>query len=352
MPSSLCTDTIIGGKVLNDEFGCSAILCPPGTFHPDGSASIVGGCQPCPKTDLAEEFEPKLSTVLGRASCESNRFLIGDQNVDGDVSQREALRLMYYEMNGNGWGEKFGTWREPKVDECELAGITCNGCGEVSKIDLSEANLCLDSNSTSPKTEVDCGGIPAQIKYFNASLEAFIAPNRPFLTGNIPSEFGALTELKILDLHGCPMLGGSIPSELGQLSTKLQQLDLSGTSINGTLPNEMFDMLMLEKIDLSMTRLTGSLPSEIGYLRRLKELRISRTQLNGTLPSTMGELRSIENLEIYSNSFSGSLPSKLQKLTALKRIGACFTNVGPSYSPTGLANILSSLLYSLQRCLQ
>lgn len=279
---------------------------------------MIGGCQPCPKTKLAEEFTPKLSTVLGRGSCESAKYLYADQNNDGEISQREALRFMYYNLNGQYWGEKFYSWADLKVDECDLTGITCNGCGEVSKIDLTEADLCsVDKNTTSVK-EIGCGGLPAEIKYFNGSLESFVATKR--LRGKLPSEFGALSELKILDLHGSWMLSGSIPSEFGKL-TKLQQLDLSGNRLNGTLPSEMFQMEMLEKLRLHSNHFEGPLPSEIGNLRRLKELRISRAGLNGTLPSSIGDLRNMENLEIYGNKFSGRIPQNLKKLRSLKRFG-------------------------------
>lgn len=302
-----------------EEYGCDGILCPPGTFQPSGAATIVGGCQPCPKTRFAEEFEPKLSTVLGRTSCESAPYLVADQNVDGEVSPREALRYLYYELNGDVWGDKYYSWRDLKVDECDLHGITCNDCGDVIEIDLAEASLCSDGKS---KNTDMCGGLPGEIKYLNATLEKFSAPRRRYLSGRLPPDMGELTELKILDLQGCPLLTGMIPSEFGKL-TNLQQLDLSEGSFNGTLPSEMFAMTSLEKINLSLNPLEGSLPSEVGNLRRLKELWISRAHLNGTLPDSLGNLRSIENLEIYGNSFTGSIPSTLGQLTALKRIGEC-----------------------------
>lgn len=319
IPSKLCEDPFVD-SLMAEEFGCDAFMCPPGTFSPSGAASMVGGCQPCPKSDFSEQMFPKLSTILGRGSCETARYLVGDQNVDGEVSQREALRFIYYQLNGEEWGDKYYSWRDLKVDECELTGITCNGCGEVSKIDLSEANVCFVGGKSNATVHDQCPGLPAEIKYLHGSLESLSAPRRTYLQGRLPSELGLLTDLKILDLQGCPLLTGTIPTEFGLL-TNLLQLDLSEGSLNGTLPTEIFEMSMLEKINLSLNTLEGTLPSEIGNLKRLKELRISRAYLNGTLPSTLGDLRSVENLEIYGNAFTGSIPSELHKLKALKRIG-------------------------------
>lgn len=318
IPKVLCKDPILDG-LMAEEFGCDALMCPPGTFQPSGAASFVGACQPCPKTEIAEEFSPKLSTILGRSSCESVRYLVGDQDDDGEVSPREALRFLYHELNGEEWGDKYYSWRDLRVDACDITGITCNSCGEINKIDLSEANLCSDG--TSKSTSVDqCGGLPAEIKYLSETLETFSAPRRRFLRGTLPSEIGELTELVTLELPGCSLLSGTLPSELGRL-TNLKQLDLSEGDFNGTLPSEMFEMTMLERINLSLNPLEGSLPSELGKLKRLKELRISRAWLNGTLPSSIGNLQSIENLEIYGNAFTGSIPSQIERLKALKRMG-------------------------------
>ena len=317
VPKVLCKEPFIDALTA-EEFGCNGVLCPPGAFQPSGAANMVGGCQYCPKTKLAEELTPKLSTVLGRSSCESAVYLVGDQNVDGTVSPREALRFLYYETNGVGWGDKFYSWRDMKVNECDLAGITCTG-GLVTKVDLSEANLCSDGNGKAASPE-QCPGLPAELKYLNQTLETFHAPRQRFLVGTLPPELGELTMLKVLDLQGCSSLTGTIPSEFGKL-THLQLLDLSSGNFNGTLPTELFSLTSLEKINLSLNPFEGTLPREVGNLKRVKEFRVSRACLNGTLPSSLGNLQSLENLEIYGNSFTGSIPSELGKLTSLKRIG-------------------------------
>jgi hypothetical protein len=309
-----------------EEYGCDALMCGPGTFQPSGAAYTDGGCQPCPKTKLAEEFEPPLSTVLGRSSCESARFLVGDQDVDGRLSPREVLRYIYYELNGPEWGERFKPWLDMKVNKCDLHGITCAG-EKVTKIDLSEATLCTDGKKSSQNCAsqcqnfaILCPGIPAEIRYLNDTLEEFHAKNQPYLRGTIPSEIGLLTKLQILDFAGCPLLTGAIPSEMGLL-TNLRHLNLSDNNFNGTLPSFLGGMASLEKLNLNSNPLTGTMPSEVGLLTRLKEMRISRAFLNGTLPSTLGDMLSLENLEIYSNAFEGDIPNELGESKTLQKIG-------------------------------
>ena len=57
------------------------------------------------------------------------------------------------------------------------------------------------------------------------------------LTGKIPVEFGELSYLGKLDLHG-NKLTGEIPTELGNLSN-LGWLDLGSNELTGTIPTEL-----------------------------------------------------------------------------------------------------------------
>lgn len=315
-----CDKYTVGDQIFKVCNTCDGLMCSAGTFHPSGAASEIGGCQPCPKTELAEEFEPKLSAVLGRSSCESARYLVGDMNSDGKVSPREALRYIYYTLNGSDWGDKYKPWRDMKVNECDLQGIACTD-GKVTKIDLSEANVCADnSNMKQNNAAAVCPGLPGEIRYLSETLEEFHAKHRPYFRGSIPSEIGLLSWLRILDLPGCPLLTGTLPSEIGLL-TNLQQLDLSEGSFDGILPSSLGSLTALERINLNLNSFTGTMPSEIGLLTRLKEMRMSRAYLNGTLPSSLGNMNSLENIEIYSNEFTGSIPHELGELKALKRIG-------------------------------
>jgi uncharacterized protein YjbI with pentapeptide repeats len=306
-------------KSLIEAYGCDATLCRAGTFHPDGAASFLGACQPCPKTEIAERFSPPLSTVLGRSDCESASYLFGDMDADGTLSPAEALRFLYSQNTGQNWGTKYqSSWRNFKLHECELEGVSCID-GKITKIDLTDANLCSDGNGKEGSSG-DCIGLPAELVHLRESLENLSLPRQHFLRGTLPTELGELTQLQSLDLQGCSLLTGTIPSELGNLA-KLKSLDISECNLNGTIPTELFRLTSLEKLNLNTNLFTGTLPSEIGDLKHAKEIKISRGFLNGTLPATIGSLSMIENLELYGNSISGSIPKEMGNCTKLMRLG-------------------------------
>jgi Leucine-rich repeat (LRR) protein len=244
---------------------------------------------------------------------------------DGKVSQSEVLRLLYYETIGPFWGSKFQSWCDLKVNECTLPGVACID-GKITKIDLTEANLCSNGKGEED-TESICVGLPAELMYLSNSLEVLSLPHRPFLRGTLPSELGELTKLQSLDLQGCELLSGTIPSELGNLSS-LTFMDMAGCGLRGTIPTELFRLAKLEKLSLGANLFEGGLPNEIGNLESVKEIRITGAHLSGTLPTSLGNLPQLSNLQLYGNSFTGTIPEELGKSTALLKIGEQFVTQG------------------------
>jgi hypothetical protein len=305
-------------SLLYRQFGCDAILCPAGTFHPYGAATLQAGCRLCPLTkDDDDHDDLPLMKVLGRTNCRRVKFIQGDLNGDGILSPREVLRLLYAYTIGRNWGGQFQTWADPIVNECDLNGVTCVN-GVVAKIDLTDAALCTNGERKMGPVE-ECFGIPSELALLS-SLEVLSLNRRQFLRGTLPTELGRLTRLKYLDISSCPVMTGTLPSELGRL-TNLKFLNIGGCRFNGTIPEQLFHLTNLEKFHLSMNSLSGTIPPRIGKLRKLKELMFSRTQVSGALPNEIGDLVAIENLEMYGNRFTGTIPASLGNCTNLKRVG-------------------------------
>jgi hypothetical protein len=61
------------------------------------------------------------------------------------------------------------------------------------------------------------------------------------MTGTIPRDYGALSAVEVLNLRDNPGIIGRIPSELGAL-TALERLLLQGTSLTGSVPQELCDL--------------------------------------------------------------------------------------------------------------
>jgi hypothetical protein len=208
-----------------------------------------------------------MNAVIGRMTCDTDTgtFLYGDVNGDGVLSQREVLFLFFVNTIGPNWGSQFLSWGDVDVHECILAGITCIA-GQVAKIDLSDATLCV-ANADSPPSR-PCYGLPTELSFL-PSLEVLQLHRQPHLVGTIPTEFGRLKKLRFLDVSQCPLITGTIPTQLGRMSN-LRQLVLQASGLRGTIPTEIFRITSLEKLFMSMNSLTGTLPTLIGRLENLK----------------------------------------------------------------------------------
>ncbi|KAJ3366497.1 hypothetical protein GGF32_005499 [Allomyces javanicus] len=83
----------------------------------------------------------------------------------------------------------------------------------------------------------------------------------------------------------------------------------SSSSLSGSLPAAVKDLVHLELLDLSSNQITGSIPAELGSIASLRSLNLANNQLNGALPSSLASLSNLQSLRLDSNSFSGALPA-------------------------------------------
>ena len=296
------------------SLGCDIIMCPPGTFHPEGAATLDGGCRSC--KSFRNEKEKK---YLAQTSCHNLEHVHGDLDGDGILSEREILSLFYVYTIGHNWGAKYEDWGDPLFnDPCSLYGIKCVN-NHVAKIDVSDASICTNGERKAHRPIEDCRGIPSELALLT-NLEVLVIKQRQYLRGTLPTELGTMSLLKHIDMANCVNMHGPIPSELGNLSN-LQFLNLGGCRFNGNIPEELYGLTKLERLNLNKNHVSGRLPPKIQNLKKIKELMISRTFLSGTLPEELGTLANIENIEVYGNKLTGSIPSSLGNCTHLRRIG-------------------------------
>ena len=99
----------------------------------------------------------------------------------------------------------------------------------------------------------------------------------------------------------------------------LQHLDLSNTTLSGSLPGEIRHLSNLEVLNVSNNRMTG-LPAEIGQLSMLRILNAANNQLTG-IPHELGNLQNLEVLDLSGNDISEpDLNEIRKKLPASTRI--------------------------------
>ncbi len=112
------------------------------------------------------------------------------------------------------------------------------------------------------------------------------------MTGTLPAELGALSELRWLEIGGNRGLTGPIPVELGDLAN-------------------------LESLILQTNRLMGAVPSELAQVADLRGLLLGNNPLSGRVPPELANLVNLTALDFRNTMLSGPLPESLTRLTAL-----------------------------------
>ncbi|KAK9224749.1 hypothetical protein WN943_009785 [Citrus x changshan-huyou] len=201
--------------------------------------------------------------------------------------------------------------------------------------------------------------------------------------GRIPSEIGALSRLKVLDLSynrltgnltnlthldlSLNQLSGRLPQEVGNLKNlvslfldnnnltgpipstlyhlnQLSTLYLAYNNLVGPLPKEVGNLKNLDSLLLNRNNLTGPIPSTIGFLNLLDELRLSHNRLDGPIPPTIGNLTYLTSLDLSSNQLSGLLPREVGNLKYLDSLSLDRNNlIGPIPPTIGYLTNLTSL---------
>ncbi|XP_051145659.1 MDIS1-interacting receptor like kinase 2-like [Andrographis paniculata] len=218
-----------------------------------------------------------------------------------------------------------GLWDEDTHDysdnHCQWNGITCNGAGRVVEIHLQDChptpiwrpmvNLTAFpeisrvrlSNCTIITNLQSWIGNLSQLTYLNLSIN--------FIYGQLPRLL-FLTKLETFDVS-YNYISGSIPSQIEALSN-LSYLDLSHNSFTGLLPLTVANLSNLGVFDISFNSITGSFPSQILALPKLSYLNLASNLLSGDMPFLSSpNLSKLEVFDISYNNFSGVVPRKLWK---------------------------------------
>ncbi|KAK1423303.1 hypothetical protein QVD17_18601 [Tagetes erecta] len=108
-------------------------------------------------------------------------------------------------------------------------------------------------------------------------------------------------------------LAGTISSDL-QLCASLQNLDLSGNKLTGSIPSEICTWLpYLVMLDLSDNEFTGDIPASLGNCSFLNTIVLSGNKLSGSIPDQLSKLGRLNKFSVADNDLSGSIPSSLSK---------------------------------------
>ncbi len=198
-----------------------------------------------------------------------------------------------------------------------------------------------------------------------------IAGNK-FVTGSLTGieQLVNLEELYI----SATKLDGSLPEEMGQL-TKLKYIESSETVFTGIIPTSFGNLVNLKELDFSLNQLSGRLPEEFGQLTKLENIALYgngeitfsweliysflnnanqngtstlETGLSGTIPDTIGNWANIQYVDMSENSFTGDfgLPTTIGQWESVVEIKFHNSNIG-GIIPTELGAITSLKLLDL-----
>ena len=161
------------------------------------------------------------------------------------------------------------------------------------------------------------GVIPAELSALTQLEELDLSWNK--LSGNIPPELGTLTGLTGINLFA-NNITGVIPKEIGNL-VNLSYLRLSSMYLQGGIPPELVNLTQLRSLNLGVNLLTGPIPLEVTKLSRLRSLSLEYNQLTGPIPPEIVKLTNLISLGLYRNQHSGTIPAELGQLTGLYSLG-------------------------------
>ncbi|KAL3915596.1 MAG: hypothetical protein SGILL_005575 [Bacillariaceae sp.] len=116
---------------------------------------------------------------------------------------------------------------------------------------------------------------------------------------------GTVTSI-VLDMNG---VSGTIPAELGAL-TNLSILELAGAggSMVGSIPPSLGSLTKLEELNLHHNRLTGTIPPVLGNLKELKKFSVfENAALGGDFPSTFAESYNLELVRLEGTRIYGNM---------------------------------------------
>lgn len=151
------------------------------------------------------------------------------------------------------------------------------------------------------------------------------------IAGVMPSEFGNLTQLKVLDLTR-NYLNGTIPTSFP--SNSLVVLSLLGNRLSGPIPTEIGDISSLEELVLESNQLGGPLPRSLGNLIKLKRLLLSSNNFTGIIPDSFSKLNNLTDFRIDGSNLSGQIPSFIGNWTKLERLNMQGTSMDGPIPPT------------------
>jgi Leucine-rich repeat (LRR) protein len=283
-----------------------------------------GGTQPQDHTQGVEDSEGMKATSPPGRNSES--FTLQD---DGVVfSPAGLLRFpetdsaylanLFVTAGGFNWDNRSGWFTNSDIND--WFGITATPDGSVTRIELDNNNLVgtlpegfeilANLDTFDVESNVLMGPLPDSLP---GALTRINVSNNQF-TGNIPAyESDELVFFWAVNnqLEGIIEPGFNLPV--------LEQLELGGNGLTGSIPDDITNLTSLLRLGLAGNSLTGEIPDNIGNLTNLELLFLDNNRLEGEIPNSIGNLTVLEELFAQNNRLSG-VPNTLNGLESIETL--------------------------------
>ena len=244
------------------------------------------------------------------------------------LPERDALVAFYHVTGGPNWKDSDKWLTDAPLGE--WAGVRTGRSGAVDHVNLWDNGMS--------------GSIPPELGALTQLLVLELIDND--LKGPIPSELEHLANLNFMKLRH-NKLSGPIPPELGNLPS-LESLDLGANELTGAIPAELARLTRLRRLWLDSNRLTGPILPELGGMTELRELTLTGNELSGSIPPELAGLAAVTVIRLGANELSGSIPPELGALPAL-RVLRLWENELTGSIPPELGDLASLTILDVSR---
>ncbi|CAL4951778.1 unnamed protein product [Urochloa decumbens] len=107
--------------------------------------------------------------------------------------------------------------------------------------------------------------------------------------------------------------GSEVPFE--KILRTLAFLDVSNNALQGRIPENIGELVLLLVVNMSHNSFTGPIPPQLGHLRQLESLDLSSNELSGEIPQELASLDFLTVLNLSENKLLGPIPKSPQFMT-------------------------------------
>ena len=325
--------------------------CSTGSDSPSASPTSEAAT-PTPEPSDRSVSTPAISTAIPTETTPAG----------SSGPERTALTALYEATSGQDWKTNDGWLSDGPLDKWQR--VTINESGQVTGLDLGANRLN--------------GEIPTELGDLSNLKVLYLSDNN--LTGTLPQGLTALSGLESFRfhnnsglcapideefqtwLHGIAEIYGSscAPEDSLEDREALVQLynALDGENWNNNanwlteLPIRQWHGVIndasgrVTRLLLESNGLAGEIPKELGSLSNLKRLEFGNNDLTGEIPRELGNLSDLETLLLLGSTsrltggLSGGIPKELGTLSKLEALNLKFNQLAGEI-PTELGNLTS-----------